>query len=210
MRYDVPIQPRILTQRTEMPRSDAPRAETPRSEAPRPEAPRSEAPRPEAPRSETLRFASEPAPEPPAAPVVPVPLAPVIEAKEQVKVAAEMVQPELLPVAASVFDDDFFRYSAPRRGAGDESAEGHRVEMASPDRFREPSRELIEEPTRESTHLSTPVRVQHDDARTVTDAPLTGQTLARSASFGGTPGGTAADQTEPDELDIPAFLRRGK
>jgi hypothetical protein len=44
----------------------------------------------------------------------------------------------------------------------------------------------------------------------VTDAPLAGQTLARSASFGGTPGGTAADQTEPDELDIPAFLRRGK
>jgi cell division protein FtsZ len=207
MRYDVPIQPRVLTQRVE-----TPRPETPRFEVPRAEAPRSEAPRPEAPRSETLRFASEPALEPPTAPVVPVPvpLAPVVEAKEQVKVAAEMVQPELLPVAASVFDDDFFRYSAPRRGAGDESAEGHRVEMASPDRFREPSRELIEEPTREPTHLSTPVRVQHDDARMVTDAPLAGQTLARSASFGGTPGGTAADQTEPDELDIPAFLRRGK
>jgi cell division protein FtsZ len=191
MRYDVPIQPRVLTQRTEAPRS---------------EAPRSEVPRPEVPRSEALRFASEPAPEPPAAPVVPVPLAPVVEAKEQVKVAAEIVQPELLPVAASVFDDDFFRYSAPRRDVGDESAEANRVEMTPPDRFREPVRELIKEPTREPTHLSTPVRVQHDDARMVTDAPLAGETLARSASFGG----AATDQTERDELDIPAFLRRGK
>jgi cell division protein FtsZ len=194
MRYDVPIQPRVLTQRTETPRS---------------EAPRSEVPRPEVPRSEALRFASEPAPELPTAPVVPVPLAPlapVVEAKEQVKVAAEMVQPELLPVPASVFDDDFFRYSAPRRDAGDESVEAPRVEMASPDRFREPVRELIKEPTREPTHLSTPVRVQHDDARVVTGAPLAGESLTHSASFGG----TAADQTEPDELDIPAFLRRGK
>jgi hypothetical protein len=68
------------------------------------------------------------------------------------------------------------------------------VETPLPERFREP------------THLSTPVRVQHDDARMVTDTPLAGETLAPSASFGG----TVADQTEPDELDIPAFLRRGK
>jgi cell division protein FtsZ len=211
MRYDVPIQPRVLTQRTETPRvealrAEAPRAEAPRAEAARPEALRFEVAHFEAPRPEALRFASEPAPELPTAPVLPVPSAPVVEVKEQVKVAAEMVQPELLPVPASVFDDDFFRYSAPRRDAGDESAEVNRVEMAPPDRFRDPVRELIKEPTREPTHLSTPVRVQHDDARMVTDAPLAGETLTRSASFGG----TAADQTEPDELDIPAFLRRGK
>jgi cell division protein FtsZ len=211
MRYDVPIQPRVLTQRTETPRSEAPRSEVPRFEAARPEAARPEAARPEAlrfeaPRPEAPRFASEPAPELPTAPAVPVSLAPLVEAKEQVKVAAEMVQPELLPVPASVFDDDFFRYSAPKRDAGDEIAEVNRVEMAPPDRFREPVRELIKEPAREPTHLSTPVRVQHDVARTVTDAPLGGETLSRGAPFGG----TAADQTEPDELDIPAFLRRGK
>jgi cell division protein FtsZ len=207
MRYDVPIQPRVLTQRVETPRAEVPRAEAPRAEVPRAEVPRAEAPRAEVPRFEAARpeaprFASEPAPELPTAPIVPVP---VVEAKEQVKVAAEMVQPELLPVPASVFDDDFFRYSAPRRDAGDESGEVNRVEMAPPDRFREPVRELIKEPTREPTHLSTPVRVQHDVARTATDAPLGGETLSRGAPFGGT-----ADQTEPDELDIPAFLRRGK
>jgi len=199
MRYDVPIQPRVSTQRTETPR-DVPRAETPRAESPRAETPRPEAPRHQAPRPDVPRFASEPAPEPPAPPVVPAPVAPVsyvplpampvVEVKEQGKGVGENAAPELLPVPASVFDDDFFRRPAAAKDAVDED----RGETALPDRFREP------------THLSTPLRVQQEDARTGMDAPPAGDILTRGSSFGG----TATDHTEPDELDIPAFLRRGK
>jgi cell division protein FtsZ len=67
------------------------------------------------------------------------------------------------------------------------------MEAALPERFREP------------THYSTPMRVQQEDVRTAADAPHSGETLTRGPSFGG----TTADHTEPDELDIPAFLRRG-
>jgi hypothetical protein len=35
------------------------------------------------------------------------------------------------------------------------------------------------------------------------DAPVAADALIRGSSFG------AADRAEPDELDIPAFLRRG-
>jgi cell division protein FtsZ len=207
MRYDVPIQPRVSTQRTETPRAETPRPEAPRPEAPRPEAarpeaPRFETPRYEAPRQESPRFASESAPELPIAPVSPilpltplasfVPLAPVAEVREQKKVSAENAQPELLPVPASVFDDDFFR-SSPARRATDEVVEVDRVETALPDRFREP------------THYSAPARVQQENARTMADVPVSGDSLTRGPSFGGPP----ADHGDPDELDIPAFLRRG-
>ena len=212
MRYDVPIQPRVLTQRVEAPRVEAVRVEAPRVEAPRldvarPEAPRAEPLRAEPQRSEHLRaelprfeaprFASEPAPQPPVAPVAPAAPMPeirVVEAKDQGRAMAENARPELLPVPASVFDDDFFRYSAPVREPVREEAQVDRVEAVSPDRFREP------------THHSAPMRVQQEDTRVVSDALLPADTLARGPSFGG----TAVDQTEPDELDIPAFLRRGK
>jgi cell division protein FtsZ len=189
MRYDVPIQPRVSTQRVEAPRSEPP------------------------------RFASEPAPEPPAAPVAPVapvlplapvapvvpvasvpvaPVAPVPPVAPVLPVASvaevkEKAPPELLPVPASVFDDDFFRHTAPARGAVDESVDFERAETALPDRFREPTR------------YSAPPRVQQEDTRTMPDAPLGADTLARGPSFGG----PASDHSEPDELDIPAFLRRG-
>jgi cell division protein FtsZ len=216
MRHEVPIQPRVSTQRVEASRSEAPRSEAP-------------------------RFASEPAPEPPVAsvlplapvaspafvapvaPVVPVapvpppafvaPVAPVVPLAPVAAVPAvapvvpvapvfpvapvadvkEKAPPELLPVPASVFDDDFFRHTAPARGAVDESADFERAETALPERFREP------------THYSAPPRVQQEDVRKVTDVAFTADTLVRGPSFGG----TAADHSEPDELDIPAFLRRG-
>jgi cell division protein FtsZ len=207
MRYDVPIQPRVSTQRSEVPRVEAPRVEAPRLDAARPEAPRAEALwaepqrseplRAELPRSEAPRFASEPAPQPPVvpvAPVAPMPEVRVVEARDQGRAVAENARPELLPVPASVFDDDFFRYSAPVREPVREEAQVDRVEAVSPDRFREP------------THLSAPMRVQQEDTRVISDALLPADTVARSPSFGG----TTVDQTEPDELDIPAFLRRGK
>jgi cell division protein FtsZ len=150
--------------------------------------PRVSAQRTEAPRAEPPRFASDPAPEPRVVPEEPV--VPVIEVKEEGKVGRENAQAELLPVPASVFDDDFFRRPAPIVDAG---AEVERTETQLPSRFRE------------QTHRSAPAHVQQEDVRMVPDAPLVSETLTRGSSFVG----GAADRAEPDELDIPAFLRRG-
>jgi cell division protein FtsZ len=140
--------------------------------------PRVSAERVEASRPEPPRFASEPAPEPP--------VVPVKEVNEQGRSGGERAQSELIPVPASIFDDDFFRHPAPIA-----DAEADRPEPQLPARFREP------------THFSEPVRVQQEDIRMGTDAPVAADALARGSSFG------AADRAEPDELDIPAFLRRG-
>jgi cell division protein FtsZ len=189
MRYDVPIQPRVST-----PRAEVPRAEVPRAEVPRVEAPRAETMRAEVPRAEVPRFASEPLPELPMKPVVPV-----VEAQPQAKGIPEYFEPELRPVPASVFDDDFFRHTLPPEEDVDVVVEAPRVmevrrrESEMPERFREP------------THHSAPLRVQQEDVRIVADAAHVGDAVVRGSSFGG-----AADQAEPDELDIPAFLRRGK
>jgi cell division protein FtsZ len=91
----------------------------------------------------------------------------------------------LIPVKASVFDDDFFQAASLHEETMSE-------EGGLPERFREP------------THFSGPVRVQ-DDVRSVTEEVSVVETSVRTAAFGG----TAADQAVPDELDIPAFLRRG-
>jgi len=78
------------------------------------------------------RFASEPEAEPVSSPVV--------EAKEK-KAASNGhgAPPELVPVKASVFDDDFFRASSLR---------GEPEEGVLPERFREPAHS----PTHLSTH----------------------------------------------------------
>jgi cell division protein FtsZ len=150
--------------------------------------------RPETMRAEVPRFASEPVPEPPMKPVVPV-----VEAQPQAKGIPEYFEPELRPVPASVFDDDFFRHALPPEEDVDVVVEAPRVmevrrrESDMPERFREP------------THHSAPLRVQQEDVRIVADTAHVADPVVRGSSFGG-----AADHTEPDELDIPAFLRRGK
>ena len=144
MRYDVPIQPRVVT---------------PRAAAP--------------------RFASEVEREPVNTPE------PVAEVRVTAAAAVEPKETaELLPVPASVFDDDFFRAASSR---GEASA-------AVPERFREP------------THFSTPVHVQQEEVRVV--AAELSEPVVRVPSFGGA-AASAVDQAESDELDIPAFLRRG-
>jgi cell division protein FtsZ len=189
MRYDVPIQPRVSTPQVEAPRAEVARVETARAETIRAEAPRAETMRAEVP-----RFASEPVPEPPMRPVVPV-----VEAQPQSKGIPEYFEPELRSVPASVFDDDFFRHAVPPEEDVDVIVEAPRVmevrrrESDMPERFREP------------THHPAPLRVQQEDVRIVADAAHVGDPVVRGPSFGG-----AADQAEPDELDIPAFLRRGK
>jgi len=161
-------------------------------------------PRIEAPRTETPRFASEPEQA-----VLPVteftepgfteqsfkekgirePGAREQGVKEHGKTGGENAQAELIPVSASVFDDDFFRHP---EAIVEAPAEVERTEPHLPGRFRE------------STHFSGPGHVQPEDIRIVADAQFAGDSLVRGSSFGG-----AADHSEPDELDIPAFLRRG-
>jgi cell division protein FtsZ len=143
-------------------------------------------------RVETPRFASEPVQEPSTLPVQPTP-----EVKDQI----EVVQAELVPVPASIFDDDFFQASsvsslAPVRGqAADTTYAMNRIEEM-PEQFRE------------SAHLSTPIRVQSGELRPAIEPSIVAETHSRVPSFGS---GVAvpADHVEPDELDIPAFLRRG-
>jgi cell division protein FtsZ len=143
MRYDVPIQPRVVT-----------------------------------PRPATMRFASEMEAEP--VKEVALPLREADEVKEPIAKMESNVAAELIPVPASVFDDDFFRASGVR---GEKAVDAERA--------------------REVTHVSAPVRVQQETIRSVTDD--VGDSSVRVPAFGS----AAVAAVEPDELDIPAFLRRG-
>jgi cell division protein FtsZ len=115
------------------------------------------------------RFASEAEVEPMSAPAG--------EWREKSASTGAGAPPELVPVPASVFDDDFFRASASRA-------------------------ELI--PEAEPTHFSAQARVQDEAVSSVTEEVFPLET--RMPSYGGA---TTVDQAVPDELDIPAFLRRG-
>ena len=94
--------------------------------------------------------------------------------------------PELVPVPASVFDDAFFRNSPSL-----EEVEGGREEAYS-DRIRE------------ANHFSAPARAQVDNVRAAESGVA--DAVVRGPAFGGV---APAEETESDELDIPAFLRRG-
>jgi cell division protein FtsZ len=151
MRYDVPIQPRVVT----------PRAAGP-------------------------KFASE---------VEAVSAAP--EIAETIPVVNASAPPaELVPVPASVFDDDFFRTSA--RG----------VEIVGSADEVDSTVDALPERYREHAHFSAPPRVQHEDVRSMSAEPPVVELAERGSSFGG-PVATPMERAEPDELDIPAFLRRG-
>jgi cell division protein FtsZ len=152
MRYDVPIQPRVVTSRTA-----------------------------------TTRFASEMEAE--RTPEGAGPAHGAHEVKETISKRETSAPVELVPVAASVFDDDFFRAPAAR---GEKSAEVDRVQGVQAER------------TREATHFSVPLHVQQEHAREVTNE--VGDSSVRVSAFDTA---ASADHAEPDELDIPAFLRRG-
>ena len=141
MRYDVPIQPRVVT------------------------------PRP------SPRFASEGEPGSPSSFAA--------DRKEKASAPAPDAPPELIPVKASVFDDDFFHASS-------------EVELSV-----EEGISVEEEPT----HISTSSRVQKEEVRNVTEEVFPLEATIRQPAFGGAM--TAATDAGPDELDIPAFLRRG-
>ncbi|WP_158943038.1 cell division protein FtsZ [Granulicella sp. S190] len=151
MRYDVPIQPRVVT-----------------------------------PRAGTTRFASEMETRPEAA----KPERESHEIKEPV-VKREGGSAELIPVPASVFDDDFFRTPA---GRAERAAEADRAEAEPTDRARE------------ATHFSALLHVQQEHVRAAAgDGAESSARVPASGSATVVPTG----QAESDELDIPAFLRRG-
>lgn len=97
--------------------------------------------------------------------------------------------PELIPVKASVFDDDFFRSAQPPR------------QEAIPEEGR------LAQRFAEVTHFSGSGHLQMEDVR-VTEEIFPLEASVRAPSYGS--GLTAGvENVEPDELDIPAFLRRG-
>jgi len=109
--------------------------------------------------------------------VTPAVSEPVIEAR-RVPVVEPKIEPkpELVPVPASVFDDDFFK-SAPSC-----SVNHHVVDDSS---------RVV------PAHFSEAMGVQQCGAVADIRVPFSGATVAQ------------ADSNEADELDIPAFLRRG-
>jgi cell division protein FtsZ len=159
MRYEVPIEPRISTARVSTPQSTV---SMPKflSDA------------------ETKSAPAAPVPAKPvsAAPVSAAPVSAAIDRHE----TSESAEPELRPVPASVFDDDFFR-TVPQR--------------AAPLHLPE-ERERVEAGVRDTAYFEAAEDVQLTDS--VVDPMV-------RAAFGG----PVADSAEPDELDIPAFLRRG-
>ena len=112
-------------------------------------------------------------------------------------VVAEAVQEtrELVPVPQSVFDDEFFR--SPRRPL----AESEAGEPDFTDR-RRPSARGFDSPDAER-----PLRVMYEDAgrTSAAEVPVAEPMVRVPVSSG-----IAAEPAHADELDIPAFLRRGQ
>jgi cell division protein FtsZ len=111
------------------------------------------------------------------------PVEPVAEMqRSHIAVEGVASAPELVPVPASVFDDEFFQSSG--RGATLDAGD-------AAEHLREPN------------HFSAINRVQQQESvRVATAEP--GEGVIRGAAFD-----AAMAPAEPDELDIPAFLRRG-
>jgi cell division protein FtsZ len=108
---------------------------------------------------------------------------------EPVIVAAAQ-SPELIPVPRSVFDDEFFKVSARELLAQPTVAES-----------RMPSARGFDSPD-----SSRPLRLTYDDSAHGSEA-VVADPVVRVAAFSGA---VANETAEADELDIPAFLRRGQ
>ena len=101
--------------------------------------------------------------------------------------------PELLPVPASVFDDDFFRSPTPMARGEERPAFG---DSRSREGHDQPTvRRVQEQSGREESVGGEVFHVQ---------APAESAVRTQAASFA-----AEAEANGPDELDIPAFLRRG-
>ena len=141
----------------------------------------------------------EPVRSAPVAEVVRAPIvaaAPVIAAVPAV-VATPEPPAELVPVQASVFDDDFFRVPRSRR-----------VEMVDAPAESETIGARLTEATQRRVVPAdaSPMGAAH--VQRIEEVPAVAEPVVRATAFGGAVA-SHADQGEPDELDIPAFLRRG-
>ncbi len=104
---------------------------------------------------------------------------------------------ELIPVPRSVFDDDFFRASTHRQDLSRREEEP-RAEAAD---TRMPSARGFDSPE------PRPLRVQFQESPRPFEEPTEYGVSEPTVRFTGTPG---PEPSESDELDIPAFLRRGQ
>jgi cell division protein FtsZ len=102
-------------------------------------------------------------------------------------IVAAAQTPELIPVPRSVFDDEFFKISA--------------RELLAPATVAESRM-----PAGRGVDGERPMRVQFDAAAHVSE-PAIADPVVRVPAFSGSVGGESA---QADELDIPAFLRRGQ
>ena len=127
--------------------------------------------------------------------------------------SSAQIEPELRTVPASIFDDDFFRSPIPRRSEdvrynGQPNSEANDVRASAPailnsPVFRTTSQTVDSQISKELLQpISRPVFTENR----IFEADTT--STARVPSFGA---GAAphAETPESDELDIPAFLRRG-
>ena len=128
-----------------------------------------------------------------------------VEGGEHAETAHE---PELVPVAASVFDDDFFRTDRVRRAAEARSAAptGVPVEMMR--------HEVYGTGGLEGTDSSEHGEGSRDFAFGGYASAGESRSMAREdgppALFAGASAGSHVEQQATDELDIPAFLRRSR
>lgn len=130
-------------------------------------------------RAAAPRFASEMEP-----PVTLPPMAPM------------EAEAELLPVPASVFDDEFFRATRTGEDADLDTDEFDRMEPAQ-----------VRSEARSEAHYAAPGRVQSEESwGAVAETPVA-EVSVRAPLYGGEV--AQVGRVEPDELDIPAFLRRG-
>jgi cell division protein FtsZ len=178
------------------PRSEEPLRVTPRNDEPLRITPRNEEPMRVTPRNEEpLRITPEP------------------ERVHGAYVPAAQTEPkpELVPVPASVFDDDFFRKSNDELRPAPEprSWEAAREPVREP--VRETPRETREpEMTREfETVAAQPKKAEKIEKAEKVEKTETHWPEARVPSFAGYAGGSSSSSDE-DELDIPAFLRRSR
>jgi len=117
----------------------------------------------------------------------------VLGGQEKSASAGHEDPPELVPVKASVFDDDFFRASSAR---AEMLSAGDGMEGGLPELFGGAS------------HISAPVRLEKEEIRSVTEEVFPAEAAVR-VPYGAGAVAAAVGQVESDELDIPAFLRRG-
>ncbi|HWZ50779.1 MAG TPA: cell division protein FtsZ [Granulicella sp.] len=111
--------------------------------------------------------------------------------------------PELIPVPASTFDDEFFRAPLPRRYSESTFAPDSQAGYRSAPTPASPSA-----PEPSLRYDVVPNQRVHSETRILEVEQSSVEAPARVPSFAGITA-PSSDTGEPDELDIPAFLRRG-